>query len=36
MIHRASHAQMAGALERIDALDCVKKTPRLIRVEHFD
>jgi homoserine dehydrogenase len=36
MIHRASHAQMSGALERIGALECVKKTPRMIRVEHFE
>ena len=36
MIHRASHAQMTAALKRIDALDCVKQPPRMIRVEHFD
>jgi homoserine dehydrogenase len=36
MIHRASHAQMSDALSRIRALDCVKKPPRMIRVEHFE
>ena len=36
MIHRATHAQMCAAVARIAALACVKKTPRLIRVEHFE
>ena len=36
MIHKASHSQMAGALRLIGALDCVKKEPRMIRVEHFN
>jgi homoserine dehydrogenase len=36
MIHRASNAQMTGALARIGALGCVKKPPRMIRVEHFN
>lgn len=35
MIHRATHGQITQALERIGALTCVKKTPRMIRVEHF-
>ena len=35
MIHKASHAQMSGALRLIGALDCVKRVPRMIRVEHF-
>jgi homoserine dehydrogenase len=36
MIHRASNAQMTGALAKIGALGCVKKPPRMIRVEHFN
>jgi homoserine dehydrogenase len=36
MIHRASHSQMKEALDRIRVLDCVKKPPRMIRVEHFE
>jgi homoserine dehydrogenase len=35
MIHEATNAQMNAALARIAALDCVKKPPRMIRVEHF-
>lgn len=35
MIHKASNAQMRQALERIGKLTCVKKPPRMIRVEHF-
>jgi homoserine dehydrogenase len=35
MIHKASNAQMSAAMERIGALACVKKPPRMIRVEHF-
>ena len=36
MIHKATHAQMSGALRLIGALACVKKEPRMIRVEHFN
>ena len=35
VIHKATNAQMASALETIGALPCVKKTPRMIRVENF-
>lgn len=35
MIHYATNAQMQAALARIAALGCVKKPPRLIRVETF-
>lgn len=35
MIHTASNAQMRNAVEQIDALPCVKRPPRMIRVEHF-
>ncbi len=35
MIHKATHTQMSGALRLINALACVKKEPRMIRVEHF-
>ncbi len=35
MIHKATNAQISSALERLNALNCVKKTPRMIRVEHF-
>ena len=35
VIHKASNAQMASALEQIGALPCVKKAPRMIRVENF-
>lgn len=35
VIHKATNAQMASALEKIGALPCVKKTPRMIRVENF-
>ncbi|MEQ1861586.1 MAG: homoserine dehydrogenase [Chthoniobacteraceae bacterium] len=35
MIHMATNAQITAALDRIGALDCVKKPPRMIRVEHF-
>ena len=35
MIHKATNGQITAALKRIDALDCVKKPPRMIRVEHF-
>ena len=36
MIHDATNAQMRKALEGIAALGCVKKPPRLIRVETFN
>jgi homoserine dehydrogenase len=36
MIHKATNAQMDSALTRIAALDCVKKAPRMLRVEHFN
>ena len=36
MIHNATHGQMSTALERIAALACVKKAPRMIRVENFE
>ncbi len=35
MIHRATNAQIQTALDQIAGLPCVKKTPRMIRVEHF-
>ena len=35
VIHKASNGQIASALEKIGALPCVKKTPRMIRVENF-
>ncbi|HEX8297355.1 MAG TPA: homoserine dehydrogenase [Chthoniobacteraceae bacterium] len=35
LIHKASHGQMAEALEKIAALPAVKKPPRMIRVENF-
>ena len=35
VIHKATNAQMAAALEKIGALPCVKKAPRMIRVENF-
>ncbi len=35
VIHKASHGQMSAAVEKIGALSCVQKTPRLIRVENF-
>ncbi len=36
MIHKASNAQIGAALDRIGKLVCVKRPPRMIRVEHFD
>ena len=36
MIHKATNGQMSAALARIGALACVKKEPRMIRVEHFN
>jgi homoserine dehydrogenase len=35
MIHRASNTQIQTALDRVAKLACVKKPPRMIRVEHF-
>ncbi len=35
MIHRASNAQISLAMTRMTALACVKKPPRMLRVEHF-
>ncbi len=35
MLHTASNAQISTALTRLSALSCVKKPPRMIRVEHF-
>ncbi len=35
MIHKATNAQIGAALEHIGKLDCVKRPPRMIRVEHF-
>lgn len=35
VIHKATNGQMTAALEKIAALDCVKKTPRMLRVENF-
>jgi homoserine dehydrogenase len=35
VIHKATHAQMRSALEKIGALGCVKHAPRMIRVENF-
>ena len=35
LIHKATNAQMTVALEKIAVLSCVKKIPRLIRVENF-
>ena len=35
MLHRATNAQIQGALDQIASLDCIKKPTRMIRVEHF-
>ena len=35
MVHDATHGQMRSALERINALDCVKKPAQMLRVENF-
>ena len=35
VIHKATNAQITSALEKIGALPCVKKAPRMIRVENF-
>ena len=36
VIHKASNGQINAALEKIAALPCIKKTPRMLRVENFD
>lgn len=35
VIHKATNAQIQKALDRIATLPCVKKAPRMIRVENF-
>ncbi len=35
MTHRANNAQITKALTQMNALECVKETPRMIRVERF-
>jgi homoserine dehydrogenase len=35
MLHTATQAQIEDALARIQSLECVRKAPRMIRVEHF-
>ena len=35
VLHKATNGQIKAALEKIGALACVKKTPRMIRVENF-
>ncbi|MEI6714938.1 MAG: homoserine dehydrogenase [Verrucomicrobiota bacterium] len=35
MIHTATNTQINEAIKRIDALPCVNRPPRMIRVEHF-
>ncbi|EDY20502.1 Homoserine dehydrogenase [Chthoniobacter flavus Ellin428] len=35
VIHKATSAQIQNALDQIGALPCVKKAPRMIRVENF-
>jgi len=35
VIHKATNGQINAALEKIAALPCVKKTPRMMRVENF-
>lgn len=35
MLHTASHAQIEDAISQIQHLECVRKAPRMIRVEHF-
>ena len=36
VIHKATHGQMSLAMEKISALACVRKAPRMIRVENFE
>lgn len=35
MIHKATNAQIAAAIAQFKTLSCVRKAPRMIRVEHF-
>ena len=35
MVHDATHGQMLRAIDRISALECVKKAPQVLRVENF-
>lgn len=35
MIHKATNGQIDAALDQIGQLQCVKRPPRMIRVEHF-
>ncbi len=35
MVHDATHGQMRSALDRINALSCVKKPAQMLRVENF-
>ena len=35
VIHKATNGQIVAALEKIGTLPCVKKAPRMIRVENF-
>ncbi len=35
VIHKATNGQITAALKKIAALSCVKKAPRMIRVENF-
>jgi homoserine dehydrogenase len=35
MLHTATNGQIVQALHHISSLDCVKRPPRMIRVEHF-
>jgi homoserine dehydrogenase len=35
VLHKATNGQINAALEKIGALECVKKAPRMIRVENF-
>ena len=35
VIHKATNAQITSALEKVAVLPCVKKVPRMIRVENF-
>jgi homoserine dehydrogenase len=36
LIHMATHGQMAAAIDKIAALACVRRAPRMIRVENFE
>jgi homoserine dehydrogenase len=35
MLHDATHAQVGGAIAKLESLACVKGKPRLLRVENF-